>query len=158
MRSGPSAYSVISVVFDALVPCTRPLNNYFLEMILLHYIYHKIVTTPYVHGFFKEEVRCWPRRHTTGVNFATDSAASYSQIMPGRVLTSRRSTNTKYCVLIWPANVPGRTFGDLCCCNLGPALLTLKGFYLKAFSRKHGCDWLMLKHQPITATLSAKSF
>ena len=41
--------------------------------------------------------------------------------------------------------------------NLGPALLTLKSFYLKAFSRKHGCDWLMLKHQPITATLSAKS-
>ena len=40
----------------------------------------------------------------------------------------------------------------------GPALLTLKSFYLKAFSRKHGCDWLMLKHQPITATLSAKSF
>ena len=38
------------------------------------------------------------------------------------------------------------------------ALLTLKSFYLKAFSRKHGCDWLMLKHQPITATLSAKSF
>ena len=31
----------------------------------------------------------------------------------------------------------------------------LKSFYLKAFSRKHGCDWLMLKHQPITATLSA---
>ena len=31
----------------------------------------------------------------------------------------------------------------------GPALLTLKSFYLKAFSRKHGCDWLMLKHQPI---------
>ena len=42
--------------------------------------------------------------------------------------------------------------------ELGPALLTLKSFYLKAFSRKHGCDWLMLKHQPITATLSAKSF
>ena len=40
----------------------------------------------------------------------------------------------------------------------GPALLTLNSFYLKAFSRKHGCDWLMLKHQPITATLSAKSF
>ena len=40
----------------------------------------------------------------------------------------------------------------------GLALLTLKSFYLKAFSRKHGCDWLMLKHQPITATLSAKSF
>ena len=40
----------------------------------------------------------------------------------------------------------------------GPALLTLKSFYLKAFSRKHGCDWLMLKHQPITARLSAKSF
>ena len=32
----------------------------------------------------------------------------------------------------------------------GPALLTLKSFYLKAFSRKYGCDWLMLKHQPIT--------
>ena len=42
--------------------------------------------------------------------------------------------------------------------NQGPVLLTLKSFYLKAFSRKHGCDWLMLKHQPITATLSAKSF
>ena len=40
----------------------------------------------------------------------------------------------------------------------GPALLTLKSFYRKAFSRKHGCDWLMLKHQPITAKLSAKSF
>ena len=40
----------------------------------------------------------------------------------------------------------------------GSALLTLKSFYLKAFNRKHGCDWLMLKHQPITATLSAKSF
>ena len=28
----------------------------------------------------------------------------------------------------------------------------------KAFSRKLGCDWLMLKHQPITAKFSAKSF
>ena len=32
--------------------------------------------------------------------------------------------------------------------GLGPALPTLK-----AFSRKLGCDWLMLKHQPITTKL-----
>ena len=47
---------------------------------------------------------------------------------------------------------------DISLSSQWPALLTLKNFYLKAFSRKHGCDWLMLKHQPITATLSAKSF
>ena len=31
-------------------------------------------------------------------------------------------------------------------------------FKLKAFSRKLGCDWLMLKHHQTTAKLSAKSF
>ena len=40
----------------------------------------------------------------------------------------------------------------------GPALLLmLKAFWLKAFSRQCGCDWLMLKHQPITTKHSAKS-
>ena len=52
-----------------------------------------------------------------------------------------------------PGHYPQIQYADL-----GPALLTLKSFYLKAFSRKHGCDWLMPKHQPITTTLSAKSF
>ena len=40
----------------------------------------------------------------------------------------------------------------------GPASLKLKCLQVKAFGRKFGCDWLMLKHQPITAKLSAKSF
>ena len=34
---------------------------------------------------------------------------------------------------------------DVTVMNLGPALLTLKGFLSKAFSRKTDCDWLMLK-------------
>ena len=38
------------------------------------------------------------------------------------------------------------------------ALLILKGFQQKAFSRMFGHDWLMLKHQPITMKHSAKSF
>ena len=37
-----------------------------------------------------------------------------------------------------------------------PGLLTLKGFLTNISSRKLGCDWLMLKHQPITSLLSAK--
>ena len=43
-------------------------------------------------------------------------------------------------------------------CHQRPALLMPKGFKLEAFSRKLGCDWLMLRHQPITAKLFAKSF
>ena len=33
-----------------------------------------------------------------------------------------------------------------------------KKLLTKAFSRIFGHDWLMLKHQPITTKLSAKSF
>ena len=38
--------------------------------------------------------------------------------------------------------------------GLGPPLLTLKSFYLKAFSRKHGCDWLKLLWQNMEAPVS----
>ena len=60
--------------------------------------------------------------------------------------------------LYWKKALVPAGKASYCVAQQGPELLTLKSYYLKAFSRKHGCDWLMLKHQPITATLSAKSF
>ena len=41
---------------------------------------------------------------------------------------------------------------------MGPALLMLKVFQLKAFGGMLVCDWLMLKHKPITAKISDKAF
>ena len=53
----------------------------------------------------------------------------------------------RWCDVMWTPWCPigdkssARTINS----NLGPVLLTLKGFLSKAFSRKLDCDWLMLK-------------